>query len=232
MSKAGCVVGGAREEITVPIKTIVAKNITGSPVSMADLGVTIAGAGQFSLSDFFRSEEIWSSDDLTAAINADQIRINDGVLDLTKPQSLSYVTPVAISSPVALSVLKQSVSADLAVNTTTTSLTFIDLLTANIAVGGAGFLLIWFTVAGSLLAVNQTAFFRITVDGVAQRGVAFRSPSAGQPAGASICLRVPVVSGARVVKAQWRVSGSTGQIRPVLQPDAESAELVVAEVSA
>lgn len=78
----------------MPVKTIVAKNPTGSPVTISGIDVTILGGQSFTLSDFFRLEEIQECTDLTTKINAGDIVINDGINDLTQAQSLQYVTPV------------------------------------------------------------------------------------------------------------------------------------------
>lgn len=77
----------------MPIKTIIAKNITGSPVSIPEFGVEIAGGASYPLSEYFRLEEIQESTTLTTLINASSIRINDGVGDLNQSQSLNFVTP-------------------------------------------------------------------------------------------------------------------------------------------
>jgi hypothetical protein len=131
-------------------------------------------------------------------------------------------------------VFKQSVLSEITVNTTTTAVAFADppLLEVNITAGDVGFLLIWFAVTCSSSSNNRTVFFRVLVDGVVRRGGAARVSTLSQPQAVGIVLRVPVVAGARVVKVQWRVDGGTGQIRPIAAPDAESASLLVAEVSA
>lgn len=327
------------------VKTIIAKNITGSPVVLSRLGVTILGGQQLNLTDYFRVEELWEATDLTSAINAAQIIINDGTSDLTATQSLNYVSsqsaqrdintelenasaspstnrlmrwsagglvdgitpsahgsrhnpggddPVATAAPptgigaansvgtattlarsdhnhtiretggptdlvmnavadgkffkrsgslivgadpaAASSVFKQSALAEITVNTTTTAVVFADppLLELSITAGDAGFLLIWFTASVSAATNNRTAYFRVLVDGVVQRGAAARLATGSQPQAVGISLRVPVAAGARVVKVQWRVDSAlaVGQIRPVAAPDAESASLLVAEVSA
>lgn len=77
----------------MPIKTIIAKNITGLPVVLPELGVTIAGGASFSLSTFFRLEEIQESATLGTLITTAKVIINDGVIDLSLAQSLNYVTP-------------------------------------------------------------------------------------------------------------------------------------------
>lgn len=77
----------------MPIPVIIAKNVTGSPVTLTRLGVTILGNQSFTLSDFFRVEEIMAASDLATAIGAGSIVLNDGVGDLTQAQSTAYLTP-------------------------------------------------------------------------------------------------------------------------------------------
>jgi hypothetical protein len=76
----------------VPIPVIIAKNVTGSPVTLTRLGVTILGNQSFTLSDFFRIEEIMAAPDLASAISGGSIVLNDGVGDLTQAQSTAYLT--------------------------------------------------------------------------------------------------------------------------------------------
>jgi len=78
----------------MPVKTVIAKNITGSPVDITDLGVlNILGGAQVALSDYFRLDEIQESVSLSALISAASVVINDGTVDLTLAQSLIYITP-------------------------------------------------------------------------------------------------------------------------------------------
>lgn len=75
------------------VAVIIAKNITGSPVNLRGLGVTILGGQSFTLSDFYRTDEIMEATDLAAAINAGTIIINDGTTDLSQAQSNAYLAP-------------------------------------------------------------------------------------------------------------------------------------------
>ena len=77
----------------MPQKTVIAKNVTGSPATIAGLGVTIAGGASASLSDFFRLDEIQESASLTTLVNAGTLVINDGVADLSLAASLNWITP-------------------------------------------------------------------------------------------------------------------------------------------
>jgi len=132
-----------------------------------------------------------------------------------------------------ISVLRQSATSKVAVDTTTASAAFVDLLTVALTVE-AGFLLIEASMGASLAVNVGTIFFRITVDGVAQAGVSNSFTVVGDKHASAFSLRVDVAAGVRTVKLQWRVASvlSTAQIRPVAQPDAEHASLVVSEVTA
>jgi len=131
------------------------------------------------------------------------------------------------------SIFRESANSILAVDTTTASAVFVDLLTVAITVE-AGFILIESSIGASLSVNAGTIFFRITVDGVAQAGVSNSFTIIGDEHASAFCLRVAVAAGLRTVKLQWRVASvlSTARIRPVTQPDAEHASLVVSEVTA
>jgi hypothetical protein len=67
----------------------IAQNLTASDVEIGDLGITVPSSGQYNLLQL-EYHSIASSDDLTAAINGDQIVFidSDGITQLTKQQSL------------------------------------------------------------------------------------------------------------------------------------------------
>jgi hypothetical protein len=75
--------------------TVIAVNLTASPVTLADIGVVVPASGTYPLSDFLFLHEIQSSSALFNAITADQIVLNDGVSTLSKTQSLNFSTGVA-----------------------------------------------------------------------------------------------------------------------------------------
>jgi len=137
------------------------------------------------------------------------------------------------AAPGGASIFRQSVFAGVAVDTTTASGVFVDLLTATITTTAGGILLIHANMSSSNSAVilaPATNSFQVLIDGVVQRGAACAAYT-GSAFGASIGLRVAVAAGLRTVKIQWKVSGTTGRIRPVTTTD-ESASLLVCEVSA
>ena len=131
-----------------------------------------------------------------------------------------------------VSKFRQSVFSDVSADTTTTSTSMVDLLTVNITAAASGILLIQSSGAFSNNTANQHVYTQITVDGVIQRsGSGGRAVAANQPFATANVLRVPVSAGARVVKLRWRVTGGTGNCRPVGQTT-EHASLLVSEVSA
>lgn len=125
----------------------------------------------------------------------------------------------------------QSSSSRIAVNTTTTSTTFVDLLSVTLTTQ-ASFLLIFFTCGVSNTAGTGQTFFRVLVNGVAVAGAGASQVSANRPVSCAISHRIAVNAGSNIVKVQWRVANATGQIRPVAAPDAEHANVIVMEVAA
>ena len=129
---------------------------------------------------------------------------------------------------------RQSVFADLLIDTTTVSTVFVPLLSASITITTGGILLVRFSASASNSNNNNQVIFRLLIDGVAKHGAALVSASgATNVGGASLVYRqTGLAVGLHTVDIQWRVSGTTGRIRPVTNPDLESASLLVEEVSA
>lgn len=126
-------------------------------------------------------------------------------------------------------VYKQSKFAEVTADTTTTSTTFVGLLSINITTDD-GYLIIHSASSSSCSSANRQIFFQVLVDSVAKRGYAVRLSGANNAEGSAVVIRVPVTAGAHTVALQWRVSASTGQVRPVSFIE-ESASLLVEEVS-
>lgn len=118
---------------------------------------------------------------------------------------------------------------EISVNTTTTSTTFVDLLTRVISTG-ANNVLIHFS-AGFSAADQETVFFRVTIDGVAQRGAAQTVRNGLRQGSVAIVLKRAVTAASHTIKIQWRVTAGTGSVQPVLSPDAEHASLLISEVT-
>ncbi len=71
--------------------TLIIKN-AGSAQMVEDLGISIPGASQITLSDQFEYEEIASSDDLRTLVNNSTLVVNDGVDDLNAANGVLYLT--------------------------------------------------------------------------------------------------------------------------------------------
>lgn len=122
----------------------------------------------------------------------------------------------------------QSQSTELSVDTTTTSGTFVDLLTVTIESTG-GDILCSVSSGASNSGANNGIYFRVTLDGVAGRGAASRYINLPSVAVAIQDRFTSVPPGSHTVKLQWRVDGGTGRIRPATVPDAEHATLRIIE---
>lgn len=124
----------------------------------------------------------------------------------------------------------QTVSVQVTANTTKTGTAFATLLSAPITTSGANRLNIRAAGAVSIATANVNARLRIVVDGVSQGGVQLRSPATNIGTAFAIERTLVVAAGARSVLLEWAPLSSTIQCRPVANPDAESASLVVQEV--
>lgn len=71
---------------------IIVKNQTVSDIILEDLGITIPGSSNIILTETFEFCEIIDSKDLKSYIDSDDIIINDGLVDLSKENSLKHVT--------------------------------------------------------------------------------------------------------------------------------------------
>ncbi len=132
--------------------------------------------------------------------------------------------------------VRQTVLADIAVNTTTAAGSFpgSTLISQSVTITAGGILLVAFSCGTSNSSNNNTNFFRLVVDGVVRRAVGVRLPGgANSPGAGAMVFRVAgLTAGARLVDVQWYTTGGTAQIRPVAAPDQEHASLVVQEVTA
>jgi hypothetical protein len=129
------------------------------------------------------------------------------------------------------SVFKQSVDAEIVADTTTTSTSFVDLLSLTVTTTGSSFLLTTFSAAftNSSGVTYRRVEFQLLIDGVPQHGCLGVATSTN---GATIAMvdRLAVSAGTHTVTVQWRTSANTAQIRP--STVTEDAHLLVCEVSA
>lgn len=122
----------------------------------------------------------------------------------------------------------QSFFDELTVDTTTTSTTFVDLLTRAITTDATN-ILVLVTAGASNTNSDKFVAFRITVDGVAVRAVSSTGKSNNAETHAILCKKA-VSAGAHTVKLQWKVEVNTGQIRPVAAVDTEHCSMQTQEV--
>lgn len=149
----------------------------------------------------------------------DQRVDNEGVMSLEKEGT-------GISTPVGA----KNVYTEVAVDTSTPSVVFVDLLTAPVITTGGGPLLVTFTASASATLAGAQVSFRILVDGAASRGSGLVASAAGIPSSTALLAKIPLAAGPHTVKIQWRVSLGTVQIRPVTAPDNEHGSLYVQEL--
>jgi hypothetical protein len=130
--------------------------------------------------------------------------------------------------------LRQTILAALTANTTTTSTSFVTLLTQNITIGTGGIIIAQVTAGISNATANRGVALRLLINGSARCGTADRLPVVNTSAGFPLQWRVSGLSaGTYAVTVEWRtLLGGTAQCRPVAAPDSEHCALLVSEVTA
>jgi hypothetical protein len=125
---------------------------------------------------------------------------------------------------------KQSVHVDVSTDVSTTSATFVDLLTANITTAAANALLLLRFSAATTCSNNSTQIaFRYLVDGVAYHGAGNLGYASSQVSTAIIGRKTVASAGAHTVKVQWRTDRGTVYVNAATVPDTQHACLVVEE---
>jgi hypothetical protein len=157
------------------------------------------------------------------------------------PVSVSNINTEGVASTLArsdhthLGMFLQTVFAEITVDTTTLSSTFVSLLSQVITTQTGTNLLIYLTSGVSNNTNDRDVFFRVQVDGVTKRGVGVECHANGEAVSAAMVLKVTgLLAGAHTVLVQWRAStggANTAQIRPVTAPDAEHFSLLLEEVT-
>jgi hypothetical protein len=127
----------------------------------------------------------------------------------------------------------QSVFKEITVDTTTTSMVLVPLLSQTITIGVGGILIIHFSTSVSATNAASTMSYRLSIDGVAQRATAQRVAAAGEPQSAALVYRKTGLSaGIHTILIEWNTSQGTARIRPVSNPDSEHCSLLIEEVRA
>ncbi len=128
--------------------------------------------------------------------------------------------------------LVQTAFTELTSNTTTTSGTFVNLLTLTITTG-ANAVIVHFSVSvnNSDIFFQQQQQFQLLVDGVATRGCGVRTVNSNHALAGGLVYKTSVLSaGSHTFTIQWLTSGSTAQIRPA-STSTEHASLILKEVT-
>lgn len=111
------------------------------------------------------------------------------------------------------------------VDTTSNSTAFVDLLTVTCYVGDGEQIIVTAAASNDSSGNNQT-FYRVLLNGVAQRGGG-GAVANGKPCNVGINLRRQPGIGSHVVTLQWRQSNGTGRLNVVTNPDTCFASLLV-----
>lgn len=135
---------------------------------------------------------------------------------------------VTITQLVSFLTLK-GLFAEITASTTTTSASFVDLLTQVITIGAGSDLVVLFSASVNNTTLNTDVDFQITIDAVARRGSRVRITPAGVNQSTAIVFKaLGLAAGARTVKIQWRTSGGTARVDPAANIF-EHASLLVSE---
>lgn len=127
--------------------------------------------------------------------------------------------------------LLQSTFIEQVADTTTTSASFVTLLTQSITIQTGSILLIDVSASISNTTNNNNVDIQITIDGTPARGAGTRVPVANQPGGFAIVYRkTGLTAGAHTVLLQWRTGANTARCRPTTTVN-EHASLRIQEVT-
>lgn len=180
--------------------------------------------------------------DATSAGAAASFAKSDHRHNLTAPGAPTNPNSTAASAGASLLIARedhshlasalQSAFSEITVDTTTTSTTFVDLLSVVVTTLAGTKLLIHASTSASNTGVNGEVRFRVTIDGTAVRGWSNVKTGAGQTASGGFTYRKTGLSAAaHTIKVQWLVDAGTGRIRPATAAiDIEHASLLCQEV--
>jgi hypothetical protein len=131
--------------------------------------------------------------------------------------------------------LLQTQFAELSANTSTTSTSFVNLLSITMDTSGESSLLIFFTGTPYMSNDSQTIAFQLVVDGTPVRGCASHSDKSGandtHATAALVYKQTGLAAGSHTITIQWKTdSGTTASIRPVTTIQ-ESGSLLINEVT-
>jgi hypothetical protein len=119
----------------------------------------------------------------------------------------------------------------LGVDSTTTSTTFVDLMSTTVNTS-ANTCVVYFTASGDNSTTSVNSYFQLLIDGTPLRGTKYRN-TANSGAGHScilVCETPMLTAGAHVFKIQWLAQSGTSRIRP-LTIATDHASLLIEEVT-
>jgi hypothetical protein len=120
----------------------------------------------------------------------------------------------------------------LAVDASTNSGTWVDLLSSSVTTTIGTQLLLFAHVScdNSNNKGSAIQYFRLNVDGTGQKGVAATVQVNAEPVTVALVGQASVTAGSHTVKLQWYTSKGTVRCRPVTLPDENSAVMITEEV--
>lgn len=126
--------------------------------------------------------------------------------------------------------LLQSVFAEIAANTTTTSTAFVDLISQAITTSPGSALEISISASASNGTTGNDQGFQLVIDGAAVRGFSCRNTGGNTAtSGALVYKKTGLAAGAHTVALQWKTSGNTARVDPA-GTTVEHASLLIKEV--
>lgn len=118
-------------------------------------------------------------------------------------------------------------------DTSTTSTSYVDLLSLTVETGGNSHLLVHFHATAHPSTDNQSISFQLVIDGVVKCGCNTHADKSGggdtQASASLVWKETDIASGSHTVKIQWKTSTGTASIRPA-SFDNESALFLASEV--
>lgn len=169
-------------------------------------------------------------------LSGTMVVVNEGTLNADSMWHLTTNNPIVLGTTALTWVREDTIDnvvfAEIAANTTSNSATYVPLLSTTITIREGSLIEALFTVGFSNTSANVQTFFRLAINGSVTRALGSRSVSSNQPVSGALAYRIAASPGAGTftVTVNWRVSGGTGQVRPVSTPDGEFATLTVREV--
>lgn len=115
---------------------------------------------------------------------------------------------------------------------TTTSTSYVDLLSLTATIGANAVLIHYSVSANNSSVANRSISFRLTVDGTAVRGSGLRTDANNLGNSTALVYKTAVLAaGSHTFKLQWLTEAlTTAQVRPSTNPD-EHASLLITEVT-